>query len=156
MNDRRLGLILKRLGHVLHELGDFIVLAAQDEEHHERPTADIPAALPHCSRCGTQQICPKCDLRFTAGSPVDSDAPTERASEVVGVADRAKAEQQVSEIGRVLGIEFPDEDAPDLGQAPSNLGNGPVPLFIDGDEDPEDEVLVEPATEFEIGGDGRG
>lgn len=163
MNDQRLGLILKRLGQVFHELGEFIILGAQGdaEDHHERPTADIPAALPRCPKCSEQQICPRCDIRFTAGSGVDGDAPTERASEPIGVVDRATAERQVTELEEILDLRpgdearirtalasrrsvhavLQDEDAPDIGQAPSNLGGGPVPLFLDGeDEDPEDEI----------------
>jgi hypothetical protein len=36
-------------------------------------------------------------------------------------------------------------DEPDPAQAPSTNGTGPVPLFIDGDEDPEDETVEEEA-----------
>lgn len=42
-----------------------------------------------------------------------------------------------------------DLDEPDLAQAPTNLGNGPVPLFLDG-EDPEDEVVIDTTRPQEL------
>lgn len=153
MNDRRLGLILKRLGHVLHELGDFIILAVDgDEERHERPTADPEAPTERATDAPVNLVEPGSELEQRIDQALERGKP---AREALKLRAKLEAERQVEDIGRVLELEFRDEDAPDLGQAPSNLGNGPVPLFIDGDEDPEDEVLAEQA-EFTVGEPERG
>ena len=170
LSEKRLGEAMAGLGRVLRELGNELAMAAQESLEQadtatrlERPApaADDPlvAGLPRCPNCqhpfsvvvsGPSVTEPPATVALASASEKDL------LREIRAVAfDVFKAPETVGVIIRQLFEDF-EEDLPDPGQAPSNKGNGPVPLFLDGDgDDPEDEVLAEQG-EFQLGGDGRG
>lgn len=127
--DDRMWALGRSVGRVLTELGRELILAAQEQEAESLAPPTV----------GEREMVVRW-LNRQAGAQ-----PSEKASVYVAAADAIKAGHHIEEFEQervATRAPFPNADDPDLAQAPTTPGAGPVPLFLQG-EDPEEEVFLD-------------
>lgn len=150
----RMWALARSVGRVLTELGRELILAAQEAEAERLATPAVgerELVVRWLNQQGRTAPGVKADTLFAAADAIKQGHHIN--------ADEAWA-QQGSEQGAMGPAAVPtgwvekgpkDDllDEPDLAQAPTNLGHGPVPLFLDGEDEDLDGETVEEEAERE-------